>query len=233
MQTESKKLLLEARGIHKQFYYPKPISILRGVSLNVSQGQSVAIVGRSGEGKSTLLQILGTLEQPCEGILKIANQKVTEFNKTSIRNRSIGFVFQSFHLLEDYTALENVLMPARIGRHSTKKGSPAEQKAWHLLEKVGLADRAHYHTKLLSGGEKQRVALARAMCNDPDLIMADEPTGNLDRETSYLIHQMLIDFAKDPRKGLVVVTHDKELAALCDTQYELINGVLVSKDGIG
>lgn len=221
--------LLEAVNLKKTFYYPKPVQILSGINLQVHAGESVAIVGRSGEGKSTLLQILGTLETPCEGILKINDHLVNSSNKTTIRNQAIGFVFQFFHLLEDYTALENILMPARIARQNIEKGSPTEKRAWELLEKVGLTERAHYHTKLLSGGEKQRVALARAMCNDPAIIFADEPSGNLDRQTSHLIHQILLDFARDPRKALIVVTHDKELASLCSKQYELVSGKLLSQ----
>lgn len=218
--------LLKAKNIKKAFYHPKPVLILDGIDLTIYSGESVAIVGRSGEGKSTLLQILGTLEDPCEGFLEIANQKVNDKNKTKIRNQSIGFVFQSFHLLEDYTALENVLMPARIARHNIGKGSTAEARAFFLLEKVGLADRAHFHTKLLSGGEKQRVALARAMCNNPDIVFADEPSGNLDRQTAHLIHSILLNLVHEEKKALVVVTHDKELAALCSKQYELKSGRL-------
>ncbi|MBA3721389.1 MAG: ABC transporter ATP-binding protein [Parachlamydiaceae bacterium] len=227
MKEKHSKILLEAKDLHKTFYHPNPITILQGINLEVSAGESVAIVGRSGEGKSTLLQILGTLESPCSGELRISDQHVNGLNRASIRNQSIGFVFQSFHLLEDYTALENVLMPARIARKSIKKGSEAEQRGLYLLEKVGLADRANFHTKLLSGGEKQRVALARAMCNDPALIFADEPSGNLDRQTAAIIHNILLSFVEDHRKGLIVVTHDKELAGLCAKQYELASGKLI------
>lgn len=221
-----RKTLLSAKNIQKSFYTPNRFPILKGINLDVFAGESVAIIGRSGEGKSTLLQILGTLEQPCEGTLIIKEKEVSSSNKTQLRNQSIGFVFQSFHLLEDYTTLENILMPARIARQSVGEGSAAHRKALHLLEKVGLSDRAHFHTKLLSGGEKQRVALARAMCNNPDLILADEPSGNLDRQTSDLIHQILFSFIKDHQKALIVVTHDRELASLCNRQYELKDGML-------
>lgn len=224
---DDKTPLLEAKNLSKAFYNPSVVQILKGISLQVHAGESVAIVGRSGEGKSTLLQILGTLEEPCEGGLFIEGQKVHGANRSSIRNEKIGFVFQSFHLLEDYTALENVLMPARIARQSLSRGSPAEQRGRALLEKVGLADRADYHTKLLSGGEKQRVALARAMCNNPSLILADEPSGNLDSQTALMIHQILLEFPKDGNKGLLLVTHDRDLARLCSRQYELRNGQLL------
>lgn len=220
------KILLSAKGIQKSFYYPSKIQILNGIDLTVQGGQSIAIIGRSGEGKSTLLQILGTLENPCAGELKFGEELVSHSNKTTIRNKNIGFIFQSFHLLEDYSAFENVLMPARIARKDTSKGSTSEERAWELLEKVGLAHRAHFHTKYLSGGEKQRVALARAMCNDPSIIFADEPSGNLDRNTSNIIHEILLRFAENPEKALVLVTHDRELASLCSKQYELKNGLL-------
>lgn len=229
MHQPPPKFLLEAIDIHKAFYHPAKVAILKGIHFAVKPGESAAIIGRSGEGKSTLLQILGTLESPCSGLLKVAGQTVTSRNKTLIRRHSIGFIFQSFHLLEDYTALENILMPARIARQSVKKGSEAEQRGYHLLEQVGLADRAHFHTKLLSGGEKQRVALARALCNDPALIFADEPSGNLDRQTSYLIHELLLDMVGKQQKALVVVTHDGELASLCQKQYELQNGILLER----
>lgn len=223
-----KKPLLEARNISKSFYQPKIVPILTRISLTVNSGESVAIVGRSGEGKSTLLQILGTLEDPCEGLLLIEGEKVNSGNKTRLRNKKIGFVFQSFHLLEDYTAIENVLMPAQISRQSTGNRSEARERGLYLLEKVGLADRAHFHTKLLSGGEKQRVALARAMCNDPCLILADEPSGNLDSHTAQMIHEILLGFAQNENKSLLLVTHDRELAKLCSRHYELCKGDLIN-----
>lgn len=219
--------ILIARDIHKAFYYPKKVSLLKGVDLTVCQGETVAIMGRSGEGKSTLLQILGTLEPVCKGKLEIVNRDVSQFNKSQIRNRHLAFVFQSFHLLEDYTALENVLMPARIARKNTSKGSAAYNRGLELLEHVGLSQRAHFNTKLLSGGEKQRVAIARAMSNDPDIILADEPSGNLDRQTAQHIHQLLLDFSKKSDKTLILVTHDRELADLCDQIYTLREGILI------
>ena len=226
MDREQAPILLEAKSLSKAFFYPHALSILKDISLQVKAGESVAIVGRSGEGKSTLLQILGTLEEPCGGALFIEGCKVSPSNRTRLRNEKIGFVFQSFHLLEDYTAMENVLMPARIARKPHHRGSEAERRAWQLLEQVGLADRAHFHTKFLSGGEKQRVALARAMCNDPSLILADEPSGNLDSQTAQLIHEILISFARSPTKALLLVTHDRELAKICSKRYELRSGCL-------
>lgn len=226
MEDLKKSIILQAKGIQKSFYNPKKVSILKGVDLEVKQGETVAIMGRSGEGKSTLLQILGTLEVPCSGNLEIAGQRISYFNKSQIRNTHLAFIFQSFHLLEDYTALENVLMPARIARKSVSKGSQAYVQGIELLEHVGLKERANFHTKLLSGGEKQRVAIARALCNNPDLILADEPSGNLDRQTARQIHELLLGFARDRNKTLIVVTHDQELAHLCDKIYCLGDGTL-------
>lgn len=222
----NKETVLDAKEIHKAFYYPMKVSLLAGVNLQVTRGESVAIMGRSGEGKSTLLHVLGTLESPCQGSITIAGQTATAFTRSQLRRRHIGFVFQSFHLLEDYTVMENVLMPARIERQSTSKGSAAYKRCCELLEKVGMSGRQDFHTKLLSGGEKQRVALARALCNDPELIFADEPSGNLDRDNSQSIHKMLMALAADDHKAVVIVTHDPILAQLCTTRYQLRNGLL-------
>lgn len=220
------KTVLKVENVQKAFYTPIKISILKGVNLEAHQGESIAIMGRSGEGKSTLLHILGTLENPCSGKITIADQEVSRFNKTELRNRHIGFVFQSFHLLEDYSVIDNVLMPSWIGRHSVQKGSAKYQEALALLDSMEISDRAHYNTKLLSGGEKQRVAIARALNNNPDLIFADEPTGNLDRQTSLGIQDLLLNFTKKNHKTLIVVTHDKDLALRCDRQLELRDGLL-------
>ena len=222
-------VVLEAKDLHKSFYHPTKVTLLRGINLKVRRGEAVAIRGRSGEGKSTLLQVLGTLEVPCKGTISIANQQVSTFNRSKLRCLHMGFVFQSFHLLEDYTVLENVLMPARIARQSTAKGSAAYQRACSLLERVGLSERMHFHTKLLSGGEKQRVALARCLCNDPELIFADEPSGNLDHDNSQRIHELLMALASEDNKAVVIVTHDKELAGLCHSRYQLRDGVLYAE----
>lgn len=229
MNTENKSIILQAREIYKSFYSPNEVQLLKGINLTVHQGDTVAIMGRSGEGKSTLLHILGTLENPCKGSLEIGGQDISHANTNTLRNQRLAFIFQSFHLLEDYTALENVLMPARIGRKSVSKGSAAYKNACDLLDHVGLKDRANFHTKLLSGGEKQRVAIARALCNNPDLILADEPTGNLDKHTSQSIQALLLGFAKERNKSLIIVTHDQDLANLCDHRYRLLEGVLVAE----
>jgi lipoprotein-releasing system ATP-binding protein len=216
-------IVLKAKGLKKSFYNPHQIQILKNVDLDVNKGETIAIIGRSGQGKSTLLQILGTLDNPDEGTIEICGQPITRFNVSRIRNEKIAFIFQSFHLLEDYTALENILMPARIGRSNVD-----EVHAMKLLEYVGLKERAHFSAKLLSGGEKQRVAIARALCNNPDIIFADEPSGNLDKETADHIHQLLLSYAKEHGKTLIFVTHDRDLARLCDKTYILEAGDLTT-----
>lgn len=219
-------MILKAKGLRKKFEHPNPLLILDGVDLEVARGETIAITGRSGEGKSTFLHILGTLENASGGTLEIAGQKVSRFNLGQIRNQHLGFIFQSFHLLEDYSVLDNVLMPAKIARMSTRLNSHAYRRACLLLEQVGLKERIHYFAKHLSGGEKQRVAIARALCNDPSIILADEPSGNLDKQTAEGIHRLLIDLAKIENKSLIIVTHDLELASLCDKRYVLQLGKL-------
>lgn len=207
-------MILQAKEIAKSY---QGTQVLKNVSLSVEKGESIAICGRSGEGKTTLLHILGTLEEPDSGRLEIAGILSTWANKASIRNHEIGFIFQSYNLLEDFTALENVLMPARIARKKIGK-----TKGLELLSLVGLEHKANQPAKLLSGGEKQRVAIARSLCNDPSLILADEPTGNLDRENRKKVGQLLLGL----KKTLILVTHDPELAALCSKQYTLKDGSL-------
>lgn len=224
--SPERHVILEARGIQKAFYTPQRIEILKHIDLKVYQGDTIAITGRSGQGKSTLLQVLGTLDNPCAGDLDIDGIGITRFNRSRIRNRKLGFIFQSFHLLEDYTALENVLMPAKIARETTTPGSAAYIRACTLLDHVGLANRQNFNTKLLSGGEKQRVAIARALCNDPDIILADEPSGNLDKQTSAQIHDLLLGFAREHNKTLIMVTHDESLARLCNRNLHLADGLL-------
>ena len=224
---DSRKVILQASNISKSFFKPHRIDILKDISLKLHSGESIAIIGRSGEGKSTLLQIFGTLEKPCQGELEIAGKILRKNNPTEIRNRNLGFIFQSFYLLEDYTVLENVLMPAKISRKPTHYGSLAYLQAVSLLEKMGLGDRIHHYGKHLSGGEKQRAAIARAFCNDPEIILADEPSGNLDRKTASAIHELLLNSVKEKNKSLIVVTHDSELASLCDTKYTLKEGSLI------
>lgn len=223
---EEQKFVLQAKGVKKHFHSPIDIAVLNGIDLTVSSEESIAIMGRSGEGKSTLLQILGTLEKASSGEIYVAGQRVTPFSVTRIRRKHLAFVFQSYHLLDDYSVIDNILMPARIDRRSVHRGSETYHRATELLRLVGLAHRAEFSTKLLSGGEKQRTAIARALINDPDLILADEPSGNLDQQTATVIHELLLSFAKQKGKALILVTHNEELAALCDTKYLLQDGFL-------
>ncbi|PIS02954.1 MAG: ABC transporter ATP-binding protein [Chlamydiae bacterium CG10_big_fil_rev_8_21_14_0_10_42_34] len=208
-------MILKARNLIKT--YPK-VKVLSDISLSVALGDTIAICGRSGEGKTTLLHILGGLEEPDKGEIEIGGHRLTRSNCPHIRNTQIGFIFQAYNLLEDFTALENVLMPAKIARKATTR-----QKGLDLLSLVGLEDRADFPAKLLSGGERQRVAIARALCNDPNLILADEPTGNLDRANAKKIGELLISL----KKSLILVTHDPDLSALCQKQYVLKEGNLL------
>ena len=212
-------MTLEARKISKTFKKPQRVEVLKDISLVVQPKSSVAIMGASGEGKSTLLHILGTLEKPTTGSVSIEGETRPS---PELRNQKVGFIFQAFNLLEDFTVLQNVLMPAIIG------GRDAMARALYLLERVGLLKRAHFPVRLLSGGEKQRVAIARALVNDPNFILADEPSGNLDHTTSEIIHKLLLACVREEGKSLIVVTHDIELARLCDVTYYLINGELQS-----
>lgn len=219
-------MIILAKKLSKSFKSPHPVDVLKGIDLSIEKGSSVAIMGKSGEGKSTLLHLLGTLEKPTSGELEICGESVKSAPLAYLRNHHIGFIFQSFNLLEDYTVLDNVLMPAKIARMPTHRGSAAYQRALMLLELVGLSSRAHFIAKLLSGGEKQRVAIARALLNNPALILADEPSGNLDHSHSQAIHQLLLQLTRQEGKTLVVVTHDPELASLCDQIYILKDGTL-------
>ncbi|MDF2549588.1 MAG: transporter, ATPase subunit [Chlamydiales bacterium] len=221
------KELLRAVGLEKTFSYPERIEILRKIDLTVHEEETIAICGSSGEGKSTLLHLLGSLDTPSQGELFFQKKPFSELNLNNLRNQSIGFIFQSFHLLEDLTALDNVLMPLKIARLPTRKGTEHHQKALELLAAVGLANRAHHLARQLSGGEKQRVAIARALINNPQLILADEPTGNLDHRTALEIQELLFHFVKGQKKALVVVTHNQQLAANCQKQYRLQDGKLL------
>lgn len=221
-----KEELLIASHLSKVYQSPEEITVLEDVSLKVLRGETVAILGPSGVGKSTLLNILGTLETESNGTLSILGHMSPFKNPAKIRLESIGFIFQSYHLLNEYTTLENILMPARVARKPIHKNSESYKRAILLLDKVGMSHRKNHLVKLLSGGEKQRVAIARALCNNPDIILADEPSGNLDEQNSKVIHNLLIDCAKSLNKALILVTHNNELAALCDTRYLLRKGKL-------
>lgn len=224
--NQVKTPLLQAKKLTKVFYDPTPLKIFSDISLEVYPHQSVAIVGKSGEGKTTLLHILGTIDEPTSGTLIISGKTVTPHLRDVIRNQHIGFVFQAFHLISDITVLENVLLPLKIARENVDSMSKNYERAITLLERVGLKDRIHHPSAKLSGGEKQRTALARAFVTNPDIILADEPTGNLDHNTAHEIQELLFEFIKTEGKALILVTHNVQLAKLTSACYELESGQL-------
>lgn len=217
------EIVLIADAISKSFNNDH---VLKEISLSIEKADSIAITGRSGSGKSTLLHILATLEHPSSGSITICGKRATKDSSSTCRNRHIGFVFQSFHLLDDFTLIDNVLMPAKIARKNTKEGSDMYHRAEKLLEKVGLSGKKHSMTKVLSGGEKQRACLARALCLSPDILFADEPTGNLDSYHAALISDLLFSLIKEEQKTLILVTHDMDLARLCNKTFHLKDGFL-------
>lgn len=221
--------ILRATAIEKKFYHPHELKVLNNVSLFVNKGETVAIVGVSGCGKSTLLHILGTLEKPSSGSLYLFDKEIGSHTLSNVRNDHIGFIFQANNLLEEYSLLDNLLIKAKIARKKTHKGSISYQQASALLEKVGLSHRAHFIVKYLSGGEKQRAAIARAFMNDPTLILADEPTGNLDLMSAKNVQDLLINCCKEFQKSLIVVTHDTKFANLCDRRLTLQDGQLLNE----
>lgn len=204
-----------------------PLSVLRGVNLQMKRGESLAVMGPSGSGKSTLLHILGTLDQPTRGqvTLEATNPfTLSEPQLAAFRNRRIGFVFQDHHLLPQCTVLENVLIPTLVNREL--KSDEAEQYARTLLDRVGLSKRIEHYPAELSGGERQRVAVARALIQKPVLLLADEPTGNLDRKNAAGIGELLVELHKQEQTILVVVTHSADLAKLFPVTKEMVDGVL-------
>lgn len=201
----------------------RQIDVLRGVSMTVNYGEAVFLCGASGAGKTTLLYTLAGLERPEIGYVEFEGRRLYSGNDTSqakLRNEKMGFVFQGYFLLPELTALENVMLPGMIGRRTER------ETADRSLEAVGLGDRLHHLPAELSGGEQQRVAIARALTNDPDIIFADEPTGNLDSKTGDAIIDLLLNLARERKKTLLVVTHDNRLAARGDRQLRIVDGML-------
>ena len=223
------KYIIDIRGLHKRFQSGKQqLHILNNLRFQVESGSSVVISGESGAGKSTLLYIIGGLDSADGGQITVARHQLGTLNEHQLsvfRNAQIGFVFQSYYLLSDFNALENVMMPALI---AGVRRSAARQSAMRLLEAVQLKERASHFPDQLSGGEQQRVAFARALINNPTIVLADEPTGNLDEENSRIIEQMLFALVRQFRKTLLVVSHDKQMAALADTHLLLTHGRLQS-----
>ena len=214
--------MIEAKGISKSF---GSLQVLKGIDFSVAQGEVVSIMGASGAGKSTLLQILGTLLRPDGGSLLIDGNDALALKGdklSAFRARRIGFVFQAHHLLPEFTALENVMIPALI---AGEKDGVAREKAVALLAEVGLAGRVSHKPSQLSGGEQQRVAIARALVNNPAVLYADEPSGNLDSATKQEIHKLFFDMRERHGQTIVIVTHDPDLAALCDRSLTMRDGL--------
>ncbi len=216
--------MIVAENIHKSY---GSLHVLKGIDLEIKQGEIVSIVGASGAGKSTLLHILGTLDRSDSGSVTIDNKRIEtlpERELSDFRNKNIGFVFQFHHLLPEFTALENVCIPAFIGKISR---ATAEKKAIALLTYLNLQDRLEHKPSELSGGEQQRLAVARALINDPKVILADEPSGNLDSKSSKELHQLFFDLREKFNQTFIIVTHNLELADMADRKLEITDGKIL------
>ena len=227
---DNRQSALTAKDIHRTFTTPdSDLNVLNGIDITVEKGQMIAVTGESGAGKSTLLHILGGLDKPTRGEVFIGNMNLctkTEQELARLRNEKIGFVFQFHYLLDDFTALENVMMPLLVA------GTPfedAKRRAELILEKVGLKDRMKHFPMQLSGGEQQRVAVARALANDCEIVLADEPSGNLDIETGRKLHQLLFELNENNRTTFMIATHNRELAGRCHRELELVSGRTVEQ----
>jgi len=219
--------MIQTQDIHKSF---GNLKVLKGITLTIEKGEIVSIVGASGAGKSTLLQIIGTLDKLEKGSLKINHIEVSKLNDKKLaefRNTQIGFVFQFHHLLPEFTALENICIPAFIAKRSRKE---AEAEAMKLLDFLKLSDRANHKPSELSGGEQQRVAVARALVNKPAIILADEPSGNLDSNAAVDLHQLFFQLRKEFNQTFVIVTHNKELANMSDRILKIKDGIIETKN---
>jgi lipoprotein-releasing system ATP-binding protein len=223
--------LVVVEDLHKDFIHMgRTLEVLKGIELNIYQGEILAIVGPSGAGKSTLLHCIGTLDLPTSGRIRLGGEELTRMSSSrlaSVRNRDIGFVFQFHHLLPEFTALENVMMPGLILGRSRKQMA---QRASRLLDEVGLKERATHRPGELSGGEQQRVAIARALALEPRLVLADEPTGNLDSATSDAIHDLFFQINREHGTTIVVVTHNPTFAASMPRIVRMVDGRIFKDD---
>ncbi|MCJ7458250.1 MAG: ABC transporter ATP-binding protein [candidate division Zixibacteria bacterium] len=222
-----KDAVLEAKGVFRSFQTGTVIlDVLKGVDLEIYQGEIVALIGPSGSGKSTLLHILGVLDRPDKGSVNLDTVEVFSLNDKELahlRNRTVGFVFQFHHLMPEFSALENVMMPKLIAGEGIKS---IENKAMELLDEVGLKDRKDHKPGELSGGEQQRVAVARALINDPKIVIADEPSGNLDRNTAESLHNLILELNRSRNQTFVLATHNLELAQRANRIFKLKDGQL-------
>ena len=221
------EIILKVRNLTRTYVENKvSTAVLKGINLDIEAGKITAVTGKSGSGKSTLLHILGTLDKPTSGEIIFKGQDLTTLSndaKAAFRNKNLGFIYQFHYLLGDFTALENVMLPSLIGGSSEKE---AKEKALKILEQVGLKDRVDFHPGELSGGQRQRVAIARALCHDPDLILADEPTGNLDAANATSVFELFSSLVKEKKTTVIMVTHDETLATLCDRKVVIKDGVI-------
>jgi len=217
-------IILKTENIYKSF---GPLNVLKGVNLEVKRGEILAIIGKSGSGKSTLLHICGTLDRPDSGTLIIDSKDLYKISASKIayfRNRHIGFVFQFHHLLNEFTALENILIPTMIAKTNQKE---ARSRASELMKILQIDGRMHHKPNQLSGGEQQRVAIARALINRPDLILADEPTGNLDSQSSSELHRLIFSLRDQFNLTFIIVTHNADLAQMSDRSLTMKDGLLI------
>ena len=216
--------MIKANNIYKSF---GNVDVLKGVDLTVNKGEVACIIGASGAGKSTLLQIIGTLEKADKGQIFIDNQDINKLNSKNLaafRNKKIGFVFQFHHLLPEFTALENIYIPAYIAGISKKE---ATEKAMQLLDYLNLTDRKDHKPSMLSGGEQQRIAVARALINDPAIILADEPSGNLDSQSAKELHELFFNLRNKTGQTFIIVTHNPQLAEMADRTFTMKDGAIV------
>ncbi len=231
-KNQDKQLIvLKTANLKKSYSIgtPAQVDVLKGIDLEIAEGEIVAVIGPSGVGKSTLLHVIGALDKPTSGTVEIDGMDIYKCNDqklAQIRNQTIGFVYQAHHLLPEFTALENVMMPGMIARKNT---SFLQKSAMTLLEHVGLQHRAKHRPAELSGGELQRVAVARALCNEPCLLLADEPSGNLDPKTASSLHDLLWNLSHSLHKTLIIVTHNIELANRADRIIDLLDGKINDK----
>jgi lipoprotein-releasing system ATP-binding protein len=225
--------MIKVRNLQKIYHRPSDtLHVLKGVSLTIEAGEVLAIVGPSGAGKSTLLHIMGGLDRPHEGEVLFNESLIYRLNERALarlRNREMGFIFQFYHLLPEFTAMENVMLPSLV-EWNEHKMKDVRLRAADLLERVGMKDRREHKPNELSGGEQQRVAIARALINNPKVVFCDEPTGNLDSETGHKIIELLLEFNRQHRQTLVIVTHDEQMAGLSRRVIHMRDGKLVDDD---